>query len=245
MKSLIHIIKNEICRNLLLMGCLFATLYGQAQITKVYATKEDFIEDRYQEYEGVTLQTVSEEKQKKNCCAAFFFTTSDKALRKSLNQNSFIVEYNDSLYMNGILLKDAVTGYPLLLGYVQVRDQDNLIFFEAVERGEKAKADMTAMASAGFGFGLIGGAIAGVVVASRSSKGLYPGGSGRLPLLYYHYNPITNEAKLMSQEQLVKLLQVNDPELLKLYNREPYPEDSEVITLYARAFFANKGAKKP
>lgn len=218
----------------ILAMCVFNTVYGQSQEAKLYVTKEDYIENSYQSCKELSLYEYSEKDQKVKNYGAFAFKSNNESLQRWVLQKVFLVEYNDSLYMNACLFKGPSPKEQFAAsGFVRVKDLDGAIYFEAMQKIE-------AEIKPGFYFGIIGGVLIGIAAESERKKK-----AKGLPLAYYYYNPDSNLGTLISQEQLMYLLKKYDPGLYAVYKREPDPASDEVILLYARAFFEKREGREP
>lgn len=206
--------------SLFLILCALLCGHAQAQTVKLYPSAEDYIKDRYQTAESVTLESKSESFQKKNLRAPYVFEASDPTVRYEIRKKIFLVDYNDSLYMN--LSKISFPEGRKLKGFAKLCiDSNDQLFFEAVENKGISTSKLV-MSS------LLFGAIGATIVLNSEGK--------KQHLVYYYYDAGVNEASILDAEQITTLLQ-HDQELLKLYQREVFPEDPKVILLYARAFF--------
>lgn len=198
---------------------LLVNLCAQAQLVKLYATKDDYVDNKYEvPNQTVTIRNFMESKENPQYNALYYFWTNDNALRSEIGRKTFLVEYNDSLYLNTYLLKNEKKerfGH----GFVKVKDQGENIFFETLPTESLSP---TPLLSLGFAD----------KIALQAT-----------PTIYYHYDPATDRAKPINKQQLTDILK-QDTELLSLFEKEVNQENIEVLSSYAKAFFMRKALQE-
>ncbi len=213
-------------RNLFIFFALMMfSVQGQAQFVKLYKTKNDYIRNKFEApMETITLRNYVEQKNRPQHHALYYFWTENNSQRYEIGYETYLVEYNDSLYLNTYLIySDA--GKRFGRGYAKLRDQDNTLYFECLEAG-------TILPLPTLIYGIVGGGIRDKTVNASA------------PMIYYRYDAKINKALPLNKESLVNLLKGNDEELLNLYYKEPEQDNVNVISLYAKAFFVRKELKK-
>lgn len=213
-------------RTILILIVSMNYLCGQAQLIKLYTTKEDYIEKRYESPGNVTLRKYQKADQKLAQSAAYYFWSKDNSTRYQIGRKTFMVECSDSLYINTYVLKNE-KNKRIGRGFSKANEHKGIIYFDTIL---KDKDLIATQAVSQFWTGIIGSFLITHSVAQKQ------------PIIFYCYNMADDSVNELTQEELFKLLEENE-KLLSLYKKEPNPEDRGVIALYAEAFFLQKKPK--